>query len=349
MYRPLQIGPLKLDGNLLFAPLTGISTVPMRLLAREYGAALVYSEMIKAQGVVRGNVKTSHYLDLHPDEHPVGVQLADADPDALVRAAEIALARGADLIDLNCGCPVKKVVKTECGAALLKDPPLIGRIIKALRASVPAHVPVTLKIRIGWDAINGPEVAKIAEDNGAQAVTVHGRTREQLYTGRCDRAAIRRVKEAVRIPVIANGDVLTPEDAKSMLEETGADGVMIGRGAVGHPWIFRRAAAHLRGEPSPAPGVDEIRTLLLRLLDFVVRVHGEYMGVRLMRKFFGYWTKGVPGARSFRAEANVIESRDVLRDFIAARFGHRRPGEDDDAADEAAQPAAAAEPTSEGA
>jgi nifR3 family TIM-barrel protein len=336
MYQPLRIGSLALDGNLFFAPLSGISTVPIRLVAREYGASLVYSEMVKAEGVVRGRMKSGHYLDTHPNEHPVGVQLADADPEALVKAAEVAVERGADLIDLNCGCPVKKVVKTECGAALLKDPPLIGRIIRALRDRVPAAIPVTLKIRIGWNSFNGPEVARIAEDNGAEAVTVHGRTREQLYTGTCNREAIRLVKEAVKIPVIGNGDILTPEDAARMFRETGVDGVMIGRGAVGNPWIFRRTAEHLRGRPAPPPTIDEIRALLLRLLDVMLEVHGEFTAVRMMRKYFGYWTKGVPGARSFRAEANVIDSAPVLREFIAARFGVKRPGDADE--DEAAQP-----------
>ena len=333
MYHPLKIGPLALDGNLFFAPLSGISTVPIRLVAREYGASLVYSEMVKAEGVVRGQMKSGHYLDTHPLEHPIGVQLADADPDALVRAAEVAVERGADLIDLNCGCPVKKIVKTECGAALLRDPPLIGRIIKALRTHVPASIPVTLKIRIGWNAINGPEVAKIAEDNGAQAVTVHGRTREQLYTGVCNREAIRAVKEAVGIPVIGNGDILTPEDAARMFRETGVDAVMIGRGAVGNPWIFRRTAEHLRGNVVPEPSIEEIRTLLLRLLDVMLQVHGEFTAVRMMRKYFGYWTKGVDGARSFRGEANVIEDASELRAFIAARFGVRRGDADDDDAD----------------
>jgi tRNA-dihydrouridine synthase B len=330
MFRPLVIGPLRLDGNLVFAPLSGISTIPVRLIAREYGAALVYSEMVKAQGVVRGQAASGHYLDTHPLEHPVGVQLADADPDALVKAAEIAVERGADLIDLNCGCPVKKVVKTECGAALLKDPPLIGRIIKALRTHVPAAIPVTLKIRLGWNAENASEVAKIAEDAGAQAITVHGRTREQLYTGACDRSGIRRVKEAVSIPVIGNGDVLTPEDAKRMFEETGVDGVMIGRGAVGNPWIFRRTAALLRGEAIAPPDVPEIRALLLRLLDVVTLVHGARTGVLMMRKFFGYWTKGVPGARTFRGEANLIEDAAELRAFIATRFGVKPDGAPED-------------------
>jgi tRNA-dihydrouridine synthase B len=331
MYRPLRIGPLALDGNLVFAPLSGISTAPIRLVMRRYGAALVYSEMVKAQGVVRGRLKSSHYLDMRPEEKPIGVQLADADPDALTAAAEIAVERGADLIDLNCGCPVKKIVKTECGAALLKDPPLIGRILRALRARVPARVPVTLKIRIGWSAPNGPEVARIAEDSGAQAITVHGRTREQLYTGRCDLDQIRAVKEAVSIPVFGNGDVLTAADAKTMLERTGVDGVMIGRGAVGNPWIFRRAKAVLEGLPEPPPPtIADVRDLLVDLLDAVVLAHGPYQGVRMMRKYFGYWTKGAPGARSFRAEANVIDDAAELRAFIAARFGVKRPGDRDD-------------------
>jgi tRNA-dihydrouridine synthase B len=252
------------------------------------------------------------------------VQLADADPDALVEAARIAVDRGADLIDLNCGCPVKKVVKTECGAALLKDPPLIGRILEAMRAAVPARIPVTLKMRVGWsdDALNGPEVARIAEAAGAQAITVHGRTREQLYTGSVRLDAIRAVKEAVTVPVIGNGDILTPEDARAMFEATGCDGVMIGRGAVGNPWIFRRTAALLAGEPVPAePTIPEIRALLLRVLELVVMVHGANHGVLMMRKLIGYWSKGVPGVRQFRAGVMTIGDPEVLREFIEDRFG----------------------------
>jgi tRNA-dihydrouridine synthase B len=322
-HHPLAIGPLRLDSNLLFAPLSGISTIPVRLIAREYGAGMVYSEMIKAQGIVRGHA-VRHSLDMHPLEHPIGVQLADADPGALVEAAALAVERGADLIDLNCGCPVKKVVKTECGAALLKDPPLIGRILSALRESVPARIPVTLKMRVGWndEALNGPEVARIAEASGAQAITVHGRTREQLYTGSVRLDAIRAVKEAVRIPVIGNGDILAPEDARAMFEATGCDGVMIGRGAVGNPWIFRRTAALLAGEPCPAaPSLDEVRALLLRVLDLVVLVHGPVHGVLMMRKLIGYWSKGVPGIRQFRAGVMTISDADVLRAFVETRFG----------------------------
>ncbi len=327
-HHPLTIGPLKLDSNLLFAPLSGISTIPVRLIAREYGAGLVYSEMIKAQGVVRGHVGTKHSLEMHPREHPIGVQLADADPHALVEAARIAVDQGADLIDLNCGCPVKKVVKTECGAALLKDPALIGRILEAMRAAVPARIPVTLKMRVGWndDSLNGPEVARVAEASGAQAITVHGRTREQLYTGKVRLDAIRAVKEAVRVPVIGNGDVLTPEDARTMFEATGCDGVMIGRGAVGNPWIFRRTAALLAGEPVPAqPSIAEIKALLLRVLELVVLVHGRHHGVLMMRKLIGYWTKGIPGVRQVRAGVMSITDADELRDFIEASFG-AQPG-----------------------
>jgi nifR3 family TIM-barrel protein len=323
-HHPLTIGPLRLDSNLLFAPLSGISTIPVRLIAREYGAGLVFSEMVKAQGVVRGNPGTDHYLDIHPMEHPIGVQLADADPAALVEAARIAIDRGADLIDLNCGCPVKKVVRTECGAALLKDPPLIGKIFAALRTAVPDRIPVTLKMRVGWndDSLNGPEVARIAEACGAQAITVHGRTREQLYTGSVRLDAIRAVKEAVRIPVIGNGDVLTPEDGRRMFEQTGCDGVMIGRGAVGNPWLFKRMAAYLEGAELPeAPTIAEIKALLLRVLDLLVLVHGEHYSVLMMRKLIGYWSKGVPGVRAFRAGVMTISDPAALREFIHARFG----------------------------
>jgi tRNA-dihydrouridine synthase B len=323
-HHPLAIGPLRLDSNLLFAPLSGISTIPVRLIAREYGAGLVFSEMIKAQGIVRGHAGVRHTLDMHPMEHPIGVQLADADPGALADAAGLAVERGADLIDLNCGCPVKKVVKTECGAALLRDPALIGRILTALRDAVPARVPVTLKMRVGWsdEALNGSEVARIAEASGAQAITVHGRTREQLYTGTVRLGAIRAVKEAVSIPVIGNGDILEPEDARAMFEATGCDGVMIGRGAVGNPWIFRRTAALLNGEPAPpVPALAEIRALLLRVVDLVVMVHGPGHGVLMMRKLIGYWSKGFPGVRAFRAGVMTISDPDVLRAFIEARFG----------------------------
>jgi tRNA-dihydrouridine synthase B len=334
LYRPVTIGPLALDGNVFFAPLSGVSTSPVRKLAREFGANLVYSEMIKAQGVVHGNIKSRHYLEMDPDEHPVGVQLADADPKALVEAAHAALDRGADLIDLNCGCPVKKVVKTECGAALLKDPPLIGRIIRELRAAVPDHIPVTLKIRVGWDGLNknGPHVAKIAEDNGAAAVTVHGRTREQLYSGRVDLEMIAKVKAAVSIPVIGNGDILTPEDAKRMLETTGCDGVMVGRGAVGNPWLFGRIRAHLEGRPAPEPGVDEKRKGLVRMLALLCASHGDYTGVRMMRKFVGWFTHGVPGGKRFRGDMMEIEDPAVLAAFIDARFGVRLGGLDEDEA-----------------
>jgi tRNA-dihydrouridine synthase B len=327
-HHPLTIGTLKLDSNLLFAPLSGISTIPVRLIAREYGAGLVYSEMVKAQGVLRGHPQIRHSLDVHPNEHPMGVQLADADPDALVEAAKMAVDRGADLIDLNCGCPVKKVVKTECGAALLKDPPLIGRILEAMRAAVPAHVPVTLKMRVGWndEDLNGPEVARIAEASGAQAITVHGRTREQLYAGTVRLDAIRAVKEAVSVPVIGNGDILTPGDARAMFEATGCDGVMIGRGAVGNPWIFRRTAALLEGAPVPAePTIAEIKALLLRVLELVVMVHGPHHGVLMMRKLIGYWSKGVPGVRQFRNGVMTISDPEVLRSFVEARFGNCDP------------------------
>jgi tRNA-dihydrouridine synthase B len=341
-HRPLTIGALKLDGNLLFAPLSGISTIPIRLIAKEYGAGLVYSEMVKAQGVVRGHAGVQHYLETHPMEHPIGVQLADADPAALVEAARIAVDRGADLIDLNCGCPVKKVVKTECGAALLKDPPLIGRILESLRASVPAHVPVTLKMRVGWNdqSLNGPEVARIAEQSGADAITVHGRTREQLYTGAVRLDAIRAVKEAVRIPVIGNGDILAPEDARVMFEATGCDGVMIGRGAVGNPWIFRRMAAYLNGGTPPAPPtLAEVKALLLRVLDLVVLVHGPHHGVLMMRKLIGYWSKGVPGVRAFRAGVMTIGDHERLRAFIDGTFGTVPAGEPEAVAAEGADAA----------
>jgi nifR3 family TIM-barrel protein len=296
----------------------------VRLIAREFGAGLVFSEMVKAEGVIRGLPTTRHHLDLHPLEHPIGVQLADADPASLVEAARIAVERGADLVDLNCGCPVKKVVRTECGAALLKDPALIGKIISAMRRTTPDRVPVTLKVRVGWNdaSLNAPEVARIAEANGAAAITVHGRTREQLYAGSVRLDAIRAVKEAVGIPVIGNGDVQTPEDARRMFEQTGCDGVMIGRGAVGNPWLFRRTAAYLESGAAPQPPtIAEVRTLLLRVLDLVVLVHGPVRGVLMMRKLIGYWCKGVAGVREFRSGVMTLTDPVALRAFIGRSFG----------------------------
>ncbi|MGB9920879.1 MAG: tRNA dihydrouridine synthase DusB [Moorellales bacterium] len=313
----MRIGNLVLAHSVLAAPMAGFSDKPYRVLARDFGAALVFTEMISARGLVMGSSRTWQMLDL-ADEPAVGVQLFGAEPEEMARAAVMAVERGAALIDLNMGCPMRKVVATGAGAALLRDIPRAAAIVRAVARAVP--VPVTVKMRKGWQP--GEEVAvdlalAVAEA-GAAAVTVHGRFREEFYGGRADWEAIARVKQAVPVPVIGNGDVYRPEDARRMVALTGCDGVMLARGSLGNPWLFGACRAVLSGEPEPPPpGVAERLRVALRHLDLAVAYYGERRGVVKMRKHLVHYLKGLPAAARLRQEVCRLERAEAVRELLA--------------------------------
>ena len=318
--RPLNIGPVTFPNQLVLAPLSGITNLPFRLIAKFFGAGMVVSELVSSNGLVHASQRTHRYLDTHPDEWPVVMQIFGDDPDCMAGAARIAQDAGAHVIDINIGCPVKKVVKRGAGCALMRDMPRSARLIGAVVGAV--EVPVTIKIRAGWnqDEVNAPEFAAMAENEGAQAVTVHGRTREQMFSGRADWDIIRRTVERVRVPVIGNGDVTCAADATRMLRETGAAGVMIGRAAQGSPWIFRDILETWKtGTTPPPPTAGERRDVILRHLDLYVEHAGEATAVREMRKHVCWYTKGLPGSTRFRTRvqqlADVASLEAVVREY----------------------------------
>jgi len=307
-----------LSSRLILAPMAGISNLAFRLAAKEHGAGLVCMEMISAEGIVRGNPRTQDLMAISPEERPVAIQIFGRDSQVMARAAQM-IQDDADIIDLNFGCPASKIVRGSAGAALMKQPETLGRIISQVVASVAC--PVTAKIRSGWDekSKNAIEVARIAEDSGAAAITVHPRTRSQGFSGISDWSVIAHVKSAVSIPVIGNGDVDTPEDAKTMLELTGCDGVMIGRGALGNPWIFSRTIRYMETGSIPPPPAPEER--LEHLLDFassLVRLKGEYTGCREIRKFVKWYTRGMPQAKELRQLAVHVESLRELEEIVTS-------------------------------
>ncbi len=311
------IGSFRPEIPFVLAPLAGISDAPMRRICSDLGASLTYTEMISGKGLMYGDRNTEKLLHVYEDEGPVAVQIFGSDTDVISFAAEKLSDRNFAVFDLNMGCPVPKVVKNGEGSALLRDPELAGRIVEAaVRA---AGKPVTAKIRIGWDdaSINAVEVAKILEQAGASAIAVHGRTREQFYQGRADWSMIRKVKESIGIPVIGNGDVFSADDAFRMMEETGCDMVMIARGALGNPWIFRELKARWEGREIPEPaGKEEKSEILLRHFNDLMEIKGAYAAVREMRKFVGWYIKGMPGAAGFRREINQITDPSALEEKI---------------------------------
>lgn len=313
----MKIGNIELENPFVLAPLAGITDGPARSLAKEQGAAFMYSEMVSAKGLWYKDKNTERLLKLFPGEEPLAYQLFGSEPEILAYAARTLRDRGNAVFDINMGCPVPKVVKNGEGSALLKNPDRIYDLVKA--AAAEAGKPVTAKIRIGWDkdSINALETAKAIEAAGAAAVAVHGRTREQYYTGKADWDMIRKVKETVRIPVIGNGDVFSGEDANRMLKETGCDMVMIARGALGNPWIFRDAIAIWKGEEKPpAPSLEErVRTMLVHL-DRLTAAKGEYAAVREMRKHVGWYLKGVRGSAAVRRTINRITDLEELKQAI---------------------------------
>ena len=309
----MKIGNLELENNVFLAPMAGVTDLPFRLLCKEMGCGLVYSEMVSAKGILYDNKNTTELLEIDPNERPVAVQLFGSDPEILGAMAKKIEPYPIDIIDVNMGCPAPKIVKNGEGSCLMKTPELVGKIVKSLVES--QSKPVTIKFRKGFDDdhINAVEIAKIAEANGASAVAVHGRTREQYYSGKADWDIIKQVKAAVNIPVIGNGDVFTPQDAKNLFEHTGCDAIMVGRGAQGNPWIFKRILHYLEtGELLPEPTAEEKVEKALRHSQMLIDYKGEYIGVREMRKHMAWYMKGLPGAAELRGKLNHAENMEQL-------------------------------------
>ena len=319
----MQIGPYLIDPPVVLAPMAGVTDKPFRLLCKRLGAGLAVSEMTNADPRLWHTRKSLQRMDHVGEPEPVSVQIAGYDPTMLAEAARFNVANGAQLIDINMGCPAKKVCNVWSGSALLQDEPLVARIVKAVVDAV--EVPVTLKIRTGWDRQNknALNIAHIAQDNGIAALAVHGRTRADKYEGDAEYDTITAVKAAVRIPVLANGDVGTPQQARHVLDITGADALMIGRGAQGRPWIFREIAHYLAtGELLPEPGPTEVATILLGHLEQLYAFYGELAGVRIARKHLGWYAKDRPENAAFRQVVNRAESADaqlrLTREYFAA-------------------------------
>lgn len=316
--KTLAIGNVTLENPLILAPMAGVTDLPFRVLCREQGAGLICMEMVSAKAILYKNKNTEALMEIHPSEHPVSLQLFGSDPDIMSNIAAQIEERPFDILDINMGCPVPKIVNNKEGSALMKQPRLAQEIVKKVVRSI--HKPVTVKIRKGFDDehVNAVEFAKMIEDCGASAVAVHGRTREQYYSGEADWDIIRQVKEAVSIPVIGNGDVNTPKKAKQMMQETGCDGVMIARGAQGNPWIFSRTLHYLEtGEQMPAPEKEEVIEMMLRHAKMQLACKGDYTGIREMRKHMAWYTTGFPGSAKFRGALNEVESYEELEALLS--------------------------------
>jgi len=318
MKRFLQIGNVTVNGILALGPMAGVTDLPFRCLCKEQGASLIYTEMVSAKGIHYNNKNTKSLLEVADSERPVALQLFGENAEIMSEVAKRIEDLPFDILDINMGCPVPKVVNNGEGSALMKDPVKAGRIIEAIAKAI--KKPVTVKIRKGFgkEDANAPEMAKIAEESGAAAVAVHGRTREQYYSGKADWDIIRQVKETVKIPVIGNGDIFTPEDAKRMLDTTGCDGLMLARGVQGNPWLFSRVNHYLEtGELLPKPPMSELIETVLRHAKLQLEFKGEYLGMREMRKHVAWYTTGYPHSAKLRVKVNAVETMAELEALLA--------------------------------
>ncbi len=313
-----KIGEIQMENPFVLAPMAGVTDLPFRKLCKEQGAGLICTEMVSAKAISFHNKNTEALMEMDPSEHPVSLQLFGSEPELMAEVAKSIEERPFEILDINMGCPVPKVVNNGEGSALLKNPKLIGKIIKAVSGAI--RKPVTAKMRIGFEGypVDPVEIAKIMEDSGAAAIAVHGRTRQQYYSGHADWDTIRKIKEAVRIPVIGNGDVDSPEKAEALLKETGCDAVMIGRAVRGNPWIFRELNHYfLTGEKLPRPSAEEIREMILRHARMQIEIKGEFTGIREMRKHVAWYTAGMRHSAGLRRESNLIADYQALEELLA--------------------------------